>query len=166
MSRRAAMALLLVVHATAQAQVPVAAAADPEALFTDPDPRLHANKQVALRMMRELLQCNQWEQSGRWLADDYIQHNPNLKTGREALASYFSALRKPAESCGKLTSAIVAVTAQGDLVTVAWRMVCPEPDGNGTYTSTWFNMWRIDNGRIAEHWDPAMKAPLTCRIGE
>ena len=166
MSRITVVAVLLAAHVAAEAQVPVLVAPDPEALFTDTDPRLHANKQVALRMMRELLQCNHWEQSGRWLTDDYIQHNPNLKTGREALAKYFSAIRAPAAQCAKLTSAIVAVTAQGDLVTVAWRMVCPEPDGNGTYTSTWFNMWRIENGRIAEHWDPAMKAPLTCRIGE
>ena len=36
--------------APALAQEPVVAAADPEALFTDPDPRLHANKQVVLHV--------------------------------------------------------------------------------------------------------------------
>jgi predicted SnoaL-like aldol condensation-catalyzing enzyme len=166
MRRALALALLLAMQPPAGAQVPVSVAADPEALFTDADPQLHANKQVALRMMRELLQCNHWSDSARWMKEDYIQHNPNLQTGREALARFFSAIRTPSAQCAKLTSAIVAVTAQGDLVTVAWRMVCPEANGAGTYTSTWFNMWRIENGKIAEHWDPAMKAPLTCRIGE
>ena len=35
------------------AQEPVVAVADPEALFVDDDPALHANKQLALHFMRE-----------------------------------------------------------------------------------------------------------------
>jgi hypothetical protein len=49
------------------AQEPVLAAADPEALFTDADPAKHANKQVVLHILRELLQCNYWDQADRWL---------------------------------------------------------------------------------------------------
>ncbi len=156
---------LLLLPAAAGAQVPVRAVPDPESLFTDKDPRLHANKQVALHMMRELLQCNHWQDAGRWMAKDYIQHNPNLPTGREPVVQFFSRIRQPAERCERLTSALVAVVAQGDLVTVVWRMECPDPSGKGTYTSSWFNLWRIEGDRIAEHWDPAMKAPLTCQIG-
>ena len=25
------------------------------------------------------------------------------------------------------------------------------------YTTTWFDMFRIENGKIAEHWDPAVR---------
>ena len=25
------------------------------------------------------------------------------------------------------------------------------------YTSTWFDMLRVENGKVAEHWDPATK---------
>lgn len=166
MALRAALLVgLLLLPLPAGAQLPVQAVADPESLFTDKDPRLHANKQIALHMMRELLQCNRWAEADRWMAADYIQHNPNLPTGREAVVRFFSRIREPAERCGKLTSALVAVVAQADLVTVVWRMECPDPSGKGTYTSSWFNLWRIQGGRIAEHWDPAMKAPLTCQIG-
>jgi hypothetical protein len=38
------------------AQEPVVGVADPESLFNDDDPQLHANKQVALRIMRSY--CN------------------------------------------------------------------------------------------------------------
>jgi len=161
----ALLAALSVLPAVAGAQVPVRAVADPEALFTDKDPRLHANKQVALHMMRELLQCNHWKDADRWMSKDYIQHNPNLPTGREPVVQFFSRIRRPAERCERLTSALVAVVAQGDLVTVVWRMECPDSHGKGRYTSSWFNLWRIENGQVAEHWDPAMKAPLTCQIG-
>ena len=163
--RAALLAALSVLPAVAGAQVPVRAVADPEALFTDKDPRLHANKQVALHMMRELLQCNHWKDADRWMSKDYIQHNPNLPTGREPVVQFFSRIRGPAERCERLTSALVAVVAQGDLVTVVWRMECPDSHGKGRYTSSWFNLWRIENGQVAEHWDPAMKAPLTCQIG-
>lgn len=25
-----------------------------------------------------------------------------------------------------------------------------------TYSTTWFDMWRIKDGKAAEHWDPAL----------
>src|SRR5688500_19739159 len=74
----------------AHAQEPVVAASDPEALFTDEDPAKHANKQVVLHILRELLQCNYWEQADRWLTERYLQHNPNVESGRDNVVAYFS----------------------------------------------------------------------------
>ena len=37
--------------------------------------------------------------------------------------------------------------------------VRPEKDADGeTYYSTWFDLYRIDGGKIAEHWDPMLKS--------
>jgi hypothetical protein len=66
---------------------PVVGVANPESLFSDTDPVLHRNKQTTLRIMRELLQCGQWDRSGEWLTDRYIQHNPNASSGRKASCS-------------------------------------------------------------------------------
>ena len=53
---------------------------------------------------------------------------------------------------------IVAVLAQGDLVMVAIQRELPEPsDPTRRYTSTWFDMWRVQNGKAVEHWDAATK---------
>jgi hypothetical protein len=41
------------------AQAPVVHSTNPESLFTSPDPKLHANKQVVLHIMRDLLEANQ-----------------------------------------------------------------------------------------------------------
>ncbi len=30
-------------------------------------------------------------------------------------------------------------------------------DSTKTYTTTWFDVFRIKDGKIAEHWDPALK---------
>jgi predicted SnoaL-like aldol condensation-catalyzing enzyme len=63
-------------------------------------------------------------------------------------------------SCDKLTGQIVAVTAQGDLVTVLVPRRYKDPrDATKCYSTTWFDTWRFVNGKADEHWDPATIAP-------
>ena len=53
---------------------------------------------------------------------------------------------------------VVSVVAEGDMVVVASVRTLREPlEPAQTHTSTWFDMFRIENGKIAEHWDPAQK---------
>ena len=55
---------------------------------------------------------------------------------------------------------VVAVLADGDLVTVATARTHPDPRNPAkTYTTTWFDMWRIKDGKADEHWDPATIPP-------
>src|SRR5262245_3759835 len=70
-------------------QEPVVGVANPESLFADKNPRLHVNKQAALHIMKDLLQCNHWDEADKWLTSRYIQHNPNVVSGREAVVKYF-----------------------------------------------------------------------------
>ena len=160
----ATAATLAVVAATpAAAQMkalsdPVVAAADPEALFTSPDPTLNRNKQAALHIEKELLQCNEWARAGEWLTDKYIQHNPLAASGLKGVIHYFVdvAKRQPAATCDKLTQPIVAVVAEGDYVTVMTQRTLPTPgDPQTKYTTTWFDTWRFVDGKADEHWDPA-----------
>ena len=142
------------------AQEPVVGVANPESLFSDPDPKLNANKQVALRIMRELLQCNHWDEADKWLTERYIQHNPNVASGRAGVVAFFSSTRQRTPTCDKLETPIVAVLADDDLVTVVLPREYPDPrDSSKTYTTTWFDMWRIVDGKADEHWDPATIAP-------
>src|SRR5918993_5701312 len=110
------VAALLAVGSAAYAQEPVVGVKDPESLFTDKDPALNRNKQAALRIMRELLQCGQWDRSGEWLTDRYIQHNPNAASGRAGVVAFFTKVLKVQRqaNCGKLTTPVVAVMADDD----------------------------------------------------
>lgn len=138
----------------ALAQDPVVGTPD-ESLFTDTDPTLHTNKQAALHIMRELLQCNQWADAGNWLTSRYIQHNPNAGNGLAAVQAFFGS-RTPSATCDKLTTPIVAVIAEGDLVTVVIPREYDNPNKPGEkYSTTWFDMWRFVDGKADEHWDPA-----------
>ena len=141
------------------AQEPVVGVDDPESLFeggrTAEEQR---NKQAALHIMRELLQCNQWDRAGEWITDRYIQHNPNAESGLAGVVYYFTEVlgREPNRDCGALTTPVVAVMAEGDLVTVILPREYPDPRNPGrTYSTTWFDTWRFVDGKADEHWDPA-----------
>ena len=139
------------------AQAPVVGAADPESLFKDANPKLHANKQIALHIVRDLLECNHWDEADTWLTPEYIQHNPMVVSGRAAVVKFFgSRPKKPIPE--KMQTKVVAVIADGDLVLVAFPREYKDPkDPSKTYTTTWFDMWRFVDGKADEHWDPAMK---------
>jgi len=158
MIRLLMIAAFALVTGKALAQEPVVGVTDPESLFTDSNPKLNANKQAALHIMKDLLQCNHWDEADKWLTIRYLQHNPNVRSGREGVVKYFSTRPKTA-TCDKLNRKIVAVLADGDLVTVVIpREVTDPKDPSKTYTTTWFDMWRFVDGKADEHWDPATKA--------
>jgi predicted SnoaL-like aldol condensation-catalyzing enzyme len=149
------MAAALLAGAVVCAQEPVKAAADVESLFKDTEKKESQMKQVAYHIERDLLQCNHWDKADKWLTERYIQHNPLVASGRAGVVKFFGS-RPRATTCDKLNAPVVAVLADGDLVTVV--TVADRKDSNGhPYTTTWFDMWRIVDGKADEHWDPMVK---------
>ncbi len=112
-------------------------------------------KQVAYHIERDLLQCNHWDEASKWLTERYIQHNPLVASGRAGVVKFFGS-RPRAATCNKLDAPVVAVLADGDLVTVVTVATLKDSKGE-PYTTTWFDMWRIKNGKADEHWDPMTK---------
>ena len=153
------VAVLLSAGSALRAQEPVVGVKDPEALFKDPVPALNRNKQAALHIERELLQCGQWDRAGEWLTQAYHQHNPNAASGLDGVITFFTKVLKVKriDKCDKLTAEVVAVMADDDYVTVLIARSYPDPRAAGkTYSTSWFDTWRFVNGKADEHWDPAM----------
>jgi len=150
-----ALVVFVGVSVPVMAQAPVVGSSDPESLFTSPDPKLNANKQVVLHIMRDLLEAGHWKDAPKYLSARYIQHNPNVASGLEPVMKFFGGrpeLPIPARNAWR--TKIVSVTAEGDLVVVAIVRELPDPRKPGsTYTTTWFDMWRIQDGKADEHWD-------------
>ena len=152
------LAVLFLVAPILHAQEPVVGVKDPESLFKDSDAKLNRNKQAALHIMRELLQCAQWDRAGEWLTDAYHQHNPNAASGLKGVVTFFTQVLKVkrVDKCDKLTTEIVAVMADDDYVTVLTPRKFPDPRTPGKeYYTSWFDTWRFVNGKADEHWDPA-----------
>jgi predicted SnoaL-like aldol condensation-catalyzing enzyme len=159
----AAALLLSGTVAGAQAlNAPVTAHPNPEALFTSRDPKLKANKQVTLKIVKELLEAGHWDRAPLYLTKAYIQHNPVAASGLDAVMHYFVDVAKvqPKPIPAKMQTKVVAVQAEGDYVTVSYVREMKDPkDPARSYTTTWFDMWRFKDGKADEHWDPATLPP-------
>ena len=167
----AALLAILLTAVPMAAQAPVMGHPDPESLFTSPDPKLNANKQVVLHIMRDLLEAGHWSDAPKYLSERYIQHNPNIPSGLGSVMKAFSSRpQSPIPARNAWRTKIVSVTAENDLVVVGIVRELPHPREAGkTYTTTWFDMWRILDGKADEHWDygtiaaPAPAAPTGVR---
>jgi predicted SnoaL-like aldol condensation-catalyzing enzyme len=145
---------------------PVTAHPNPESLFTSPDPKLHANKQVALKIVKELLEAGHWDRASQYLTKEYIQHNPVAASGLDAVTHYFVNIAKvkPKPIPEKMQTKVVQVTAEGDYVVVSFVREMKDPkDPSKSYTTTWFDMWRFKDGKADEHWDPMTLPPAPAK---
>ena len=137
--------------------VPPVVSQDHAALLASPDPRLAANKKLVYDMYRIVLQGGHHDRAHEFVAEDYIQHNPNAAQGLSGLVDYVRSSRPVREISDTLDLPLIQLIAEGDYVMTSF--VRPEKDADGeTYYSTWFDLYRIDGGKIAEHWDPMLKS--------
>ncbi len=137
--------------------VPVAASRQKELLKSD-DPKLAVNKKVAYDFFRIVLQGRRLDLCEQFMHNDYMQHNPNADTGIAGFKAYFSALPGGPQPIPDTLTGLVAVQAEGDYVTMSFVREYDDPAAAGKrYTTTWFDMFRITDGKVAEHWDSAMK---------
>jgi len=154
--RRFALAAALCAIGTAHAQLPVQPATNQEALLASADPALAANKKLVFDFWREVFEGGHLELADKYMAEGYIQHNPNVPTGRAAFVDFFKRFAKPKEIQPRIAAPLVSIVAERDLVILSFVQPTKDPkDASRTATTTWFDMFRIENGKIAEHWDCA-----------
>jgi len=149
---------LVAVTTFANAAEPVVAIS-PEAqrqLLDSSDPQLAANKRLVWDMWRSFLQAGRLDDADKYLASEYHQHNPNAETGLEGVKAYFRAQNRAPDPVKDSIDRLISIVAERDLVVLA--LVREETDKDGkAYTTTWFDMFRVANGKIVEHWDTATK---------
>lgn len=129
---------------------------DHEAMLASNDPKLAANKRLVYDFWREVFEGGQMNLAEKYLAEGYIQHNPNVPTGRAGFVALFSKFAKPKPVQAKVEAPLVSIVAERDRVVLSFVQIAIDPkDPKKKYTTTWFDMFRIEDGKIAEHWDPA-----------
>ena len=122
------------------------------------DAKLAKNKKIVYDFWREILEGGHIEFATRYMTESYIQHNPNVPTGRQVIIDYFTNNVKPQAIVDTIKAPLISIVAEGDLVVLSFKAVRPDPKQPGKqYTTTWFDMLRVENGKIAEHWDPDTK---------
>ena len=117
------------------------------------------NLTMVLTWYREVIQARHTELAAKYQAEDYIQHNPNIPTGRAAFVAFFSSLGKPIDPIpAKLSPEPVVKGARGDFVWLIWEHE-DKRDASKTYHYNSFDILRIQNGKVQEHWDDAQRDP-------
>lgn len=126
-------------------------------LLASADPRLAANKRLVYDMYRIVLEAGLADRAHEFIAERYIQHNPLAGQGLAGIVEYVRKTRPEREINDRLALPLIHLMAEGDHVMIAF--VRPEKDAAGEpYYSSWFDLFRIENGKIAEHWDPMLKS--------
>src|SRR5438093_9237146 len=90
------LSIVVVISVAVLAQTPVTPnAKPPEELAKSSNKQLEANKMLVLNLFREILEARHMELANKYLADDFIQHNPNAANGLAALKEFFSGPNAP-----------------------------------------------------------------------
>ena len=116
--------------------------------------------ELVQKVMSLLIDPTTAEQARQYLTEAYIQHNPNVPTGRDAAVKLFAEqLKIPVVPIAdRLKMKITAVVAEGDYVAVILpRPVADPVNPSRKFTTTWIDMWRIRDGKADEHWDPSLR---------
>ena len=124
-------------------------------MLTSDDPALARNKRLVFDFWRIVFEGGHLDQAPDYMAESYIQHNPNVASGRAAFVELFSKVRPPRPVAPRIRVPVISITAERDIVTVSTvRKVRDRQNPSHIYYMTWFDMFRIDDRRlIAEHWD-------------
>jgi predicted SnoaL-like aldol condensation-catalyzing enzyme len=119
-----------------------------------------ANLQFVLDWWREVIQSRHLELAPKYQAENYIQHNINIQTGRDGFVKFFGSLGPPVPIQPTLAQPPAVAFGKGDYVVVIWEREGKDPaDPSKTYKYNTYDLLRLQNGKVQEHWDWALKQP-------
>ena len=111
-----------------------------------------ANKKAVLEFYDKALNQKDFDAASKYLGPRYIQHNPGAPDGIEGFKA-FIAQRK--EKFANAKSEIKRAFAEGDYVILHVHGV-REPGERGVAI---VDIFRLENGKIVEHWDIVQPIP-------
>lgn len=138
--------------APAQAQTTAAAPASTAVAGQRNLAQEEANRALVLDFYEAFFNRHEVDAASVVVADDYIQHNPYVPNGKAAFVEYFRGYFK--EFPGSRAQVFRSAT-DGDLVYLhAHSTSAPGQRGEAVV-----DIFRVQNGRIVEHWDVIQEVP-------
>lgn len=104
-----------------------------------------ANKATIRLFMTEVLQNGDFSRFDQYVAEDLIQHAVGMEDGRDAMLDRIEEARGAGARCDY----VFKVVGQGNFVTTYSKSVREDE------AVAVFNIWRLDNAQIVEHWSNA-----------
>lgn len=113
--------------------------------ITDTD-KTEENRKVVKDFLFDVMQGNNAEKTTDYFDGDiYIQHNTGIADGLSGLGTALAALAE--QGIQMVYTTVHQILAQGNFV-----LAVSEGTFGGKPTA-YYDLWRVENGKIAEHWD-------------
>jgi predicted SnoaL-like aldol condensation-catalyzing enzyme len=139
----ALVCLAALLGAPASAQLPVEIAKDQPSLLVSTDTALAANKKLVFDFWRIVRQAHHTDRAAEYLAEQFVERDPTVAINAASAPQPIKAT----------IDDLVSIVAERDLVVLAFRRELLDLENEGqTYTTTGFELFRVANGKIVEHW--------------
>jgi predicted SnoaL-like aldol condensation-catalyzing enzyme len=116
------------------------------------DPRLEANKKIVLAFYEAGLNQKDFDAASKFIGERYVQHNPLIADGIDGFKTFVGFLK---QTFPNLRGEIKRVFADGDFVILhAHGIRAPGQRGSAI-----IDIFRLDDGKIVEHWDVMQTIP-------
>jgi predicted SnoaL-like aldol condensation-catalyzing enzyme len=125
----------------------------PSGLFADEQ----ANKELVTKAYQGLFGDHDASVLDKYFKKDYIQHNPMAQTGVEGLRGFFYGFGL--DKAPKTQVKFLRTAAEGDMV---WLYSIAN---FGQGDNAVVDIFRIEDGKIAEHWDVMQSIPAKTASG-
>jgi predicted SnoaL-like aldol condensation-catalyzing enzyme len=112
------------------------------------------NRAIMAQVAQALFVENDAVKFGTFVSDDeYIQHNPEIPDGKEAVIEY---LRKAFANSKEFAGAIHRIVVDGDIAVThsSFRRLDGSPGG-----IVLMDVFRLHDGKLVEHWDVIQPMP-------
>ena len=108
--------------------------------------KTETNRELVKNFLADVMQGQHPEKTPEYFdGDTYIQHNTGIADGLSGLGAALAALAE--QGIHMIYTTVHQVLAQGNYV-----LAVSEGTFGGAPTS-YYDLWRVENGKIAEHWD-------------
>jgi predicted SnoaL-like aldol condensation-catalyzing enzyme len=121
-----------------------------------PSARHEENKQTVLAFYQAAINEKDHDAASKLLRHSYIQHNPRIADGLEGFREFVETLKA---DFPHLRADVKRIFAEGDYV-IAHVHGVRVPGGPETAI---VDIFRLEDGRIAEHWDVMQQIPEEAR---
>jgi predicted SnoaL-like aldol condensation-catalyzing enzyme len=114
--------------------------------------QIDQNKKLVTAFYDAAINQKNYDAAVGYLGAQYKQHNPTAADGKEGLKSFIDFLKS---RFPKQRGEIKRVVAEGDLVVLHVHST----RGDGTPGRAIVDIFRVENGKVVEHWDVIQDIP-------
>lgn len=110
------------------------------------------NKEIVLKMYDVVFNGHNLDRAKEFIKDNYIQHNPGVPTGLEG---FLTAFKEHFKKFPDFKVEVKRVIAEGDFVMLHTHAIARPGQDEGVVV----DIYRLEDGMIAEHWDVLQPMP-------